>query len=77
MTSYQILFHSVFGSINSSFIVITEKSVGIKFLTDPSLYEMLDTISYPLFAYADTGIYPHAALQYHARPSVVCDAKCG
>ena len=27
-----------------------------------------DTISYPLFADADTGIYPHAALQYHARP---------
>ena len=27
-----------------------------------------DTISYPLFASADTGIYPHAASQYHARP---------
>ena len=27
-----------------------------------------DTISYPLFADADTGIYPHAASQYHARP---------
>ena len=27
-----------------------------------------DIISYPLFADADTGIYPHAALQYHARP---------
>ena len=26
------------------------------------------TISYPLFADADTGIYPHAALQYQARP---------
>ena len=25
-------------------------------------------ISYPLFAYADTGIYPYAASQYHARP---------
>ena len=25
-------------------------------------------ISYPLFAYADTGIYPCAALQYYARP---------
>ena len=25
-------------------------------------------ISYPLFADADTGIYPHAALQYHALP---------
>ena len=25
-------------------------------------------ISYPLFASADTGIYPHAASQYHARP---------
>ena len=25
-------------------------------------------ISYPLFADADTGIYPHAALQYHVRP---------
>ena len=27
-----------------------------------------NTISYPLFADADTGIYPHAASQYHARP---------
>ena len=27
-----------------------------------------DIISYPLFADADTGIYPHTALQYHARP---------
>ena len=27
-----------------------------------------DTISYPLFADADMGIYPHAASQYHARP---------
>ena len=26
------------------------------------------TISYPLFADADTGIYPHLASQYHARP---------
>ena len=25
-------------------------------------------ISYPLFADADTGIYPHAALQYHVQP---------
>ena len=28
----------------------------------------IDIISYPLFADADTGIYPHAASQYHARP---------
>ena len=28
----------------------------------------MEIISYPLFADADTGIYPHAALQYHARP---------
>ena len=27
-----------------------------------------DIISYPLFADADTGIYPYAASQYHARP---------
>ena len=27
-----------------------------------------DLISYPMFADADTGIYPHAASQYHARP---------
>ena len=30
-------------------------------------------IHYPLFTDADTGIYPHAASQYHARPK----AKCG
>ena len=29
---------------------------------------ILEIISYPLFADADTGIYPHAASQYHARP---------
>ena len=29
---------------------------------------MLGIISYPLFADPDTGIYPHAASQYHARP---------
>ena len=28
----------------------------------------VDIISYPLFADADTGIYPHAASQNHARP---------
>ena len=28
----------------------------------------LNIISYPLFADADTGIYPHVASQYHARP---------
>ena len=27
-----------------------------------------NTISYPLFADVDAGIYPHAASQYHARP---------
>ena len=31
-------------------------------------YEIANIISYPLFADADTGIYPHAASQYHARP---------
>ena len=30
--------------------------------------QLNDNISYPLFADADTGIYPHAASQYHARP---------
>ena len=28
----------------------------------------MDIISYPLFADVDMGIYPHAALQYQARP---------
>ena len=28
----------------------------------------VDIISYPLFASADRGIYPHLASQYHARP---------
>ena len=30
-------------------------------------FVITDTISYPLFADVDTGIYPHAASQYHAR----------
>ena len=34
---------------------------------------VLYTISYPLFADADTGIYPHAASQCHPRSK----AKCG
>ena len=37
-----------------------------KVLTPRSV--LWDVISYPLFADADTGIYPHAASQYHARP---------
>ena len=32
-------------------------------------HEICDIISYPLFADADTGIYPQAASQYHARPA--------
>ena len=32
------------------------------------MYQKRDIISYPLFADADTRIYPHAASQYHARP---------
>ena len=32
-----------------------------------------DIISYPLFASADTGIYPLAASQYHARPKAKRD----
>ena len=32
------------------------------------IFSGYDTISYPFFADADTGIYPHAASQYHARP---------
>ena len=33
-----------------------------------SNHSQCDIISYPLFADADTGIYPHLASQYHARP---------
>ena len=29
---------------------------------------VIDIISYPLFASADTGIYLHATSQYHSRP---------
>ena len=37
-----------------------------------SLYDRkYNIISYPLFADADTGIYPHAASQYHARPKAM------
>ena len=32
------------------------------------MFVYIYNISYPLFADADTGIYPHAASQYHARP---------
>ena len=33
----------------------------------------IDINSYPLFASMDTGIYPCAALQYHAWPKAKCD----
>ena len=49
-------------------------SVGLKtqkkllmILNGQILYR--DIISYPLFASADTGIYPHLSSQYHAWPS--------
>ena len=38
------------------------------------IWQEAHSISYPLFADADTGIYPHAASQYHARPK---EAKRG
>ena len=31
---------------------------------------LLPEISYPLFAYADAGIYPHSASQYQARDKI-------
>ena len=51
---------------------VTRKSFPLDDVIMKSVYGM-DIISYPLFADADTGIYPHAASQYHARPT----AKCG
>ena len=39
------------------------------FVTGIHRKPVLGTISYPLFASADTGIYPHLASQYHAWPS--------
>ena len=33
-----------------------------------SHYNTFNIISYPLFADAETGIYPHTASQYHAQP---------
>ena len=51
------------------FIIIAinteQNSVDVRLSNDNNLY---DTISYPLFADADTGIYPHTVSQYHARP---------
>ena len=40
----------------------------IPFTSQIQVHSCWDIISYPLFADADTGIYPHAASQYHARP---------
>ena len=40
----------------------------LRFHQDPSIPNVLEIISYPLFADADTGIYPHTTSQYHARP---------
>ena len=36
-------------------------------ISNHNVIKVWDIISYPLFADADTGIYPHAASQYHAR----------
>ena len=49
-------------------------------IVQDSLYHNMDVIGYPLFADADTGIYPHAASQYHARPKAnrgIVVIKCG
>ena len=35
--------------------------------------EAVETISYPLFADLDMGIYSHAASEYHARPKAKRD----
>ena len=43
----------------------------VKSISSPTPQHIIilcNIISYPLFADADTGIYPHAALQYNARP---------
>ena len=47
--------------------VLTLSGIKSSLYSDRILIK-LDIISYPLFADADTGIYPHAALQYHTRP---------
>ena len=48
--------------ININSAIFVRHTVHMR--TDQPIY----IISYPLFADADTGIYPHAALQYHSRP---------
>ena len=47
--------------------VLTSSAIKSSLYSERILIK-LDIISYPLFADADTGIYPHAASQYHARP---------
>ena len=58
LTQYNFLIYIC----NSHFIISVYCSINM------SISIKYDTISYPLFADADTGIYPHAASQYHARP---------
>ena len=56
---------------------VLRSSQGGLFLLPPTfvdgsnkvIYTQCHIISYPLFADVDTGIYRHAALQYHARPN--------
>ena len=43
-------------------------SVKLNWVLLLSVIHSLDIIRYPLFADMDTGIYPHAASQYHTRP---------
>ena len=46
----------------------TQLSALMKVYYVSDVFTLVKIISYPLFADADTGIYPHAASQYHARP---------
>ena len=48
--------------------VLCQEQVSSAEIRNNTHYIQWDIISYPLFADVDTGIYPHAASQYHARP---------
>ena len=60
--------HSKRGKMGYISGVLCQKQVSRAGTSNYMQQILWDVISYPLFADADTRIYPHAASQYHARP---------
>ena len=66
------LFHSSFGlTANGTSKVHITGPLWVESQEWPANAPRKDTISYPLLADVETGLYPYAPLQYHAQPKAM------